>query len=256
MFRRTIIITIVFSLAVGFAGCAGTVATGGAASKEKARALEDLGTAFIRQGNLRSALEKLLEAEQLDPENADIKNELALVYRDLGEYQKAVEYFKLALTLKPRFPEAQNSLGALYVVLKEWDLAIEYCQKAAADLLYKTPHFAYTNLGTAYFGKGNYEMAVISFQQALKLAPEYSPAYFGLGYAYEEINKWDWAIDAYKKSIFYAPDNAAAYFRMGRLYQRMNRKAEAQEALRHFLDLVPEGRDADEAKRLLKTLGP
>ena len=254
MFRYSFIIPIAFFLSLAGAGCAGTSPTTEAKNKDKARALEDMGTSFIRQGNMRAALEKLLEAEKLEPENAYIKQELALVYRELGEYQKALEYFHQALKLDPQFPEAQNNLCGLYLLLKEWDSAIEYCRKAADDLLFKNPEFAYTQLGTAYFGKGNYEMAIVSFQQALKLAPEYSPAYLGLGYVYEEINKWDWAIEAYKKSIIYNPDNANGYFRMGRLYQKMNRKAEAQESLRHFLELVPEGPAAEEAKKLLKTM--
>jgi tetratricopeptide (TPR) repeat protein len=230
-------------------GCAGSNVT----DIDKARAFEEIGTSAVRQGKLRFALENYLEAEKYDPENAYIKDELAQVYRDLGRYQKAQEYFKEALVLKPRFPEAQNNLGSLYLLLKEYDLAIEYCQKAADDLLYKTPHFAYTNLGAAYFFKGNDEMAVQSFQQALKLAPEYSPAYFGLGYVYEKLKFWNGAIEAYQKSIFYAPENADAYFRMGKLYKQMNRTLEAQEAFKHFLELVPEGPDAEEAKRLLRS---
>jgi len=231
-------------------GCAGNSVT----DKDKARAFEDLGKSAVRQGKLRSALENYLEAEKFDPENAYIKDELAQVYRDLGQYQKALQYFKQALILKPRFPEVQNNLGALYILLKEWDLAIEHCQKAANDLLYKTPHFAYSNLGMAYYFKGNHGMAVRSFQQALKLAPEYSPAYFGLGYVYEELNDLSSAIEAYKKSIFYSPDNARALFRIGKIYRRMNRFVEAQEALRRFLELVPEGPDAEEAKKLLRTI--
>lgn len=250
MFRRTLIIPIVLLFSMAWFGCAGSNKT----DKDKARAYEDLGTSAARLGKLRSALENYLEAEKFDPENAYIKDELAQVYRDLGHYQKAIEYFKEALVLKPRFPEAQNNLGALYLLLKEYDVAIDYCQKAADDLLYKTPHFAYTNLGVAYYFKGDNSMAARSFQQALKLAPEYSPAYFGLGYVKEELNNWKGAIEAYQKSIFYNPENANAYLRIGKLYRRMNRTVEAQEALRHFLELVPEGPDAEEAKRLLRTM--
>ena len=108
-------------------------------------------------------------------------------------------------------------------------------------------------MGTAYYSKGKQEMAVNSFQQALKMEPEYSPAHLGLGYAFEELQIWNGAIEAYQKSIFYNPDNADAYLRMGKLYKRMNRTVEAQEALRHFLELVPEGPKAEEAQRLLKS---
>jgi len=230
--------------------------TGGASDKDKARALEDLGISFIRQGNLRAALQNLLEADKLDPENPYIKQQLAQVFRDLGDYQKALEYFQQALILKPRFPEVQNNLGALYILLKDWDKAIEYCQKAASDLLYTTPHFAYSNLGTAHYFKGNSAMAIRSFQQALKLAPEYSPAYFGLGYVYEDLNDLSRAIEAYRKSIFYSPENARAFFRVGKIYRRLNRNAEARESLNRFLELVPEGPDADEARQLLETIPP
>jgi tetratricopeptide (TPR) repeat protein len=249
MQRRTLVIPIILLFWLACFGCAGNDAT----NKDKARAFEEIGTAAVRQGKLRTALENYLEAEKLDPENAYIKDELAQVYRDLGRYQKALEYFKQALVLKPRFPEAQNNLGTLYLLLKEYDLAIAYCQKAADDLLYKTPHFAYTNLGAAYYFKGNKDMAVQSFRQALKLAPEYSPAYFGLGYVYEELKFWNGAVEAYQKSIFYSPESAEAYFRLGKLYHRMNRTAEAQEALKHFLELVPTGPNADEAQRLLRS---
>jgi tetratricopeptide (TPR) repeat protein len=250
MLRQTLVIPIVLLFSMAWFGCAGSNAT----DIKKARAYEDIGNSAVRQGKLRTALENYLEAEKYDPENAYIKNELAIVFRGLGENQKAFEYFKAALTLKPRFPDAQNNLCGLYLVVREWDLAIEYCQKAADDLLYKTPHFAYTQMGTAYSAKGKQEMAVQSFQQALKLAPEYSPAYLGLGYVYEKLKFWNGAIEAYQKSILYNPDNADAYFRMGKLYQRMNRAVEAQEAFKHFLELVPEGPDAEEAKKLLRTM--
>lgn len=250
MLRRILVIPILLSLSMWF-GCAGSNTR--ATDKDKARAFEKIGTSAFQQGKLRTALENYSEAEQLDPENPYIKDELAIVYRELGQYQKALEYFKKALSLKPRFPEAQNNLCGLFLLLKEWDMAIEYCQKAADDLLYKTPWYAYTQLGAAYFGKGKYEMAVFNFQQAIKMGPEYSPAYLGLGYAYEELQLWNGAIEAFQKSIFYNPDNADAYFRLGKLYQRMNRTAEAQEALMHYLELVPTGPSAEEAKRLLRS---
>ena len=87
--------------------------------KKKSQALENLGNSLILQGDLRGGLEKLLEAHKLDPENANIHNELGLAYRDLGAYQKSLVHFKKALALKSTFSEAQNNLGTLYLLLKE-----------------------------------------------------------------------------------------------------------------------------------------
>ena len=95
-------------------------------------------------------LEKLLEASKLDPENANIHNELGLAYRDLREYQLSLDHFKKALALRAEFAQAQNNLGTLYLLLKKWDLAIDCFQRAVSNILYRTPHFSYNNIGFAY----------------------------------------------------------------------------------------------------------
>ena len=121
MFRRTAAITFVILFSLVYFGCAGNRVT---ADKKKAQALEDLGMSFVRQGNLRAGLEKLLEAVKLDPENADIHHELALVYRNLGEYQLSLDHFKRTLALRPEFSEAWNNKGTVYLALGKWDMAI------------------------------------------------------------------------------------------------------------------------------------
>jgi len=165
LLRRTLAIPVCILLFSLCLGCA----TDKVATKQRARALEDLGISYVRQGKLRDGLEKLLEASKLDPENAAIHHKVALVYRDLGEYELSLEHFKKALALRPRYPEAQNNLGTLYMLMRKWDLAIESFQKAVADILYKTPHYAYHNMGLAYFNQGNYEKARAHLNGALDL---------------------------------------------------------------------------------------
>ena len=98
------------------------------------------------QGNFREGLANLRKAVELDPKNAEIQHELALVYRNLGEYQLSLRHFKKALVLKPELSEAWNNLGTLYLLNEKWDEAIAGFQKASEDILYKTPYFAYHNI--------------------------------------------------------------------------------------------------------------
>ena len=112
---------------------------------------------------IRIALKNLSEAAKLDPENANIHFELAMVYKDLAEYGKAETHFKKCLALKPGFADAWNNLGTLYLLTKQWDKAIVSFQKALAIDTYRTPHFAYNNMGLAYYNKGDYERAVDNF---------------------------------------------------------------------------------------------
>jgi len=219
---------------------------------KKSQALEDLGNSLIQQGDLRGGLEKLLEANKLDPENANIHNELGLAYRDLGAYQKSLVHFKKALALKSKFSEAQNNLGTLYLLLKEWNLALDCFKKAVGDILYKTPHFAYNNMGLAYYNKRDYQKAIESYQKALRSFPSYSLCYENLARSYEATNQWGSAIEAYKKSIYYAPNYPTPHFNLARLYLQFNRNDEAAKELKLTIEIDPEGFYGNEAKQLLK----
>jgi Tfp pilus assembly protein PilF len=226
-----------------------------AETRKKAAAFENLGMAFIRDGNLRAGLGKLLEALKLDPENPGLHHEVAVVYRNLGEYNLAFPHFNKALALKPRFPEAQNNLGTLYLLLRDWDRAIECFQKAVNDILYKTPHIGYNNLGLAYYNKGEYQKAIERYLHAIKLFPSYSRCYRNMGLAYEAVNNWDSAIDAYEKAIFFAPEYAAAHLSLGKLYLKFHQNKKATEALKQTLKTdKKDGPYAEEARRLLKTI--
>jgi type IV pilus assembly protein PilF len=251
LLRKTIDITTIVLFCLAFTGCAGNQAT----TKNQATAFENLGMAFVREGNLRTGLAKLLEAVKLDPENPYLHHEVAMVYRNLGEYKLALPHFNKALALKPRFPEAQNNLGTLYLLLRDWDHAIDCFQKAVNDVLYKTPHIGYNNLGLAYYNKGEYQKAIDRYRHAIKLFSSYSRCYRNMGIAYEAVNKWDLAIDAYEKAIFFTPEYAAAHLSLGTLYLKLHQNKKAGEALRQTIKTDKKaGPYAEEAKRLLKTI--
>ena len=218
------------------------------------QALEILGNSLIQQGDLREGLEKLLEASKLDPENANIHNGLGLAYRDLRAYQRSMVHFKRALALRPEFPEAQNNLGTLYLLLKRWNLALDSFQRAASDILYKTPHFAYRHMGLAYYNKGDYQKAIENYQKALRFFPSWSLCYENLALAYEAIDSFQAAIESYKKSISYEPDYPTSHFSLARLYIRLNRKEEAAKELKLTMEIDPEGPYGNEAKRLLEDI--
>ena len=239
----SLLIFVVFTLT----GCAGNQAE----TKKKTDALQRLGTALVQQGRVRSGLEKLLEAVKLDPTNSAIHQALALAYRDLEEFQLSLDHFKKALALRPELPQAWNNMGTVYLLLGQWDLAINCFQMAVGDILYRTPHFAYNNLGLAYINKEQYQKAIASFHKALRSAPSYSPALTNMGIALEGMNRWEEAIDAYKKAISVDPEYPDSHFYLGRLYIRFNRNAEAAEELHQTIKLAPRGHLVQEARKLL-----
>jgi len=250
--RRTLLfllIAVLFPFLI--TGCTATTTTSG---REKAQAWEGMGRSLVIEGDLRGGLAYLLKAVEIDPENPDLNNELALVYRDLGEYDLSLTHFKKALSLRPKFPEAENNLGTLYLLMNKWDLAIESFNMALSDLLYKTPYFAYNNIGWAYYNKGEYEKAINSYKMALKDFPAYSPCHTNMGIAYEALGRWSEAIQAYIKSINYEPDYPPPYYRVGKLYLKQGRMNDALKAFKRFAELVKEGPELEEVKALIRRI--
>jgi tetratricopeptide (TPR) repeat protein len=193
-----------------------------------------------------------MEAAKLDPTDAKLQYELALAYRNLKLYEEALGHFNKALALKPDFSEAWNNMGTLYLVLEKWDPAIGCFEKAAGNITYETPQFAYNNLGLAYYKKGEHQKALDSYKQALELSPSYSICHTNLGLAYEAVGRWEEAIDAYEKAFFYYPENAAAHLNLGKLYLRLGRNDKAAKELNLALDIDPRGPHAEEVRELLQ----
>jgi len=124
--------------------------------------------------------------------------------------------------------------------MKKWDLALESFNAAANNILYRTPHFAYNNMGLVYYNKGDYQNAIGSYKKALELAPDYSPCYENLARAYEAIE--------------YDPGYPASHFNLAKLYLKLNRAKEADRELKLTIEIDPKGRYGVEAMRLLRQL--
>jgi type IV pilus assembly protein PilF len=222
--------------------------------KKKAKAKENMGLSYIQQGNVKAGIGYLIEAAELDAEDANIQHELALAYKDLDVYGEALIHFKRALALKPDFPEAWNNLGTLYLLHEEWDLGIGCFEKAVGSLTYRTPYFAYNNLGLAYYNKKEYNRAIECFHKAINLSPSYAISYANLGLTYEAMRRLEDAINAYEKAISLDPDSSMAHFGLGKIYLNLNRKAEATLEFQKTTEIDPGGTFAKEAGKLLSNI--
>ena len=237
-----------FLLFIIAAACAGDKA----ATKKRVEALQQLGMAHAADGSLRKGLARLLEAVRLDPENAELNHQIAVVLRNLGDYKASLKYFNRALALKPEFPEARNNLGTLYLLMGKWDKAIACFKEAAGDILYKTPQFAYNNMGYAYFKKGDYDRAIENYRRALRSSQTYTLCYSNLARAYEAKGEFNEAVAAYKEAIFYFPKDASAHFGLAKALLSLGRKKEAKEELNLTIRADPTGPQAREAREALK----
>lgn len=227
---------------------------------KRAQALEDLGSALVRDGKLREGLQNYLEAYPLNPDNAVLNHKMALCYRELGQYENAAKYFEKAIALRPPFPDAEFNFGNLFLLTGKWDLAIAHFQKAIGEILYQTPHFAYNSMGRAYAAKGDFKNAVSNYQKALQLDPGYGLCYENLGLAYEANGNFKEAAEAYVNAIQNStpedPEHPASHFFLGKLYLKVGKKKEAKEMLTKAIDLDPKAPYVEEARKLLNSIKP
>lgn len=141
-------------------------------------------------------------------------------YAAQGKLKEAKEEFEKALEVDPFMESAKESLqviedvtdkkiesktaihffkGAAYVLKGQLGEAIVEYDKA----IMINPNFgmAYRTRGTAYYKKQQYDKAIADCNKAIEMNPRYATAYFGRGKAYQRKGQYDRAIADYNKAI-------------------------------------------------------
>ncbi len=89
----------------------------------------------------------------------------------------------------------------------------------------------YFNEGVAAVDKQDYAAALISFQKALEVSPDFPQAHFNKGYVYEKMNEPEKAIPCYQKAGELKPDYYDAWVELGNIYSKQGDHTEATTAL-------------------------
>ena len=132
-----------------------------------------LGLILVGQDKIDDALNSYQKGIDLDPNNAMLYNNIALLYTNNRFDNKKAEYFyKKSISVNPINPEAHNNLGTLYKLCDRFEEAIK-CYNEAIKIDSKFVH-AYHNLGNAYTTIGNFTDAKKAFNKAISIDPFYT----------------------------------------------------------------------------------
>ena len=102
----------------------------------------------------------------------------------------------------------------------------------------------HNNLGTALLKTGNADEAMVHYQMALEINPDYAEAHYNLGYALLKMGNVDEAIAHFQKALQIKPDYAEAHNNLG---YALIQKGSVDEAIPHFqkaLQIKPDYADA------------
>ncbi len=239
-------IAVILLLSAALISCAGKKKE---ALQGQAEASINLGEAYMNQGNFTAALREFLKAEKLHSEDSYLHNNLGIVYMAKGKLDIAIEHFKRSLELDPSYSQARNNLGTTYLVKEEWDAAIETFEQVAEDILYPTPHYPLTNMGFAYYNKGEYEKSEKYYKEALDLRPDFVIALKGLARTYITMARYAEAINKLDAAIQKSPKNPSLHLDLGKAYLKINNRLKAVESFKTAIALAPDSEIATEAEK-------
>jgi type IV pilus assembly protein PilF len=180
-----------------------------AKQREAATYNVQLGVAYMNQGDLARAKEKLDRAYSQDPDNADVRSALAMLYVRMGEKDKADSEYRAALRLAPKDPNVINNYAVYLCQVGRTDDGVKRFLEAARNPLYPTPEVAYTNAGVCLRAAKRDEDARADFLRALQVKPNFAEAQFQLATLQFQLNELSAAragIDAFLGTYEATPD--------------------------------------------------
>jgi tetratricopeptide (TPR) repeat protein len=237
------------SVAVGGLGslalaCAAAQSPGGVQDDASRSVAEyDLARDFwLNRGQPREALDHVLEAIELDDENAEAAHLASLIYLDFCRQsvdacrlEEAERHARDALELEPDFREARNTLGVTLIHLRRHAEAIETLRPLTQDILYRTPENAWGNIGWAYLEQGALSEAVDALTRSVAAEPDFCVGHYRLGLAEERLGHKERAIAAFTQALSAAGGRCQglqeAYAGRARLLTATHRAEEAERDL-------------------------
>jgi tetratricopeptide (TPR) repeat protein len=174
----------------------------------------------------------------IDPDDHYAKGEEHYKAR---RYKEAVAELRQAVRLSPDWDDPHyvlaltlTELGQLKEAIKEYKLVIDVAIKDDPKIL------AYYNMGNAYSDLGEYEKAIDSYKQAIKLDPTLSKPHNNLGLAYAALNRIEEAISEFNQAVKLRPDYAEAHYNLGVAYLQLGKHREAKEQQQTLIKLKSE----------------
>ena len=208
-----------------------------AADPRHAAALHRLGVVAHQLGR-SDAVTLLQRATALQPNVAEIHNDLGIVLAAQRQFAQAAASFTRAVTLKPDYAEAHCNRGLALGNLRRFAEASEsFARALAVDPNLALAHAA---RGAALRELGRTADAVVHYRRAAALTPNFPGAHNNLANALMELGEPEEAVTHFDRAIALAPDFAPAHYNRGIALRGLSRIAEAGVSFKRALAIKPD----------------
>lgn len=138
----------------------------------------------VTEGNWSEALDFLLQAQDLQPYNADLLTAIGGVYIQMGKYDDSLQYYQEALRLQPYSAQAHQNLANAYAIMGQYSEA-ETSYRRALELD-EDDRFSWLGLARVCIVQGKYQEGVEILAALVKSDPQDPQAITLLAECYEE----------------------------------------------------------------------
>lgn len=152
------------------------------ANPDDAELHDDVALLYLQSQQSTKAVEHFRASVALRPQSAAAHFNVATALIAAGRFGEAVVALQRALAIDPSYAKARGSLGDVFTATGRLDEAVvEYRKALQLDPLLPEPH---NNIGAVLMAQGETSGAMGYFEHALRLRPDYAEAHYGLGRAY------------------------------------------------------------------------
>lgn len=140
-----------------------------------------LGLAYLQNGDVQRAHQKLLLAEQQAPGSLQAQGAMGYFLESTGNLTAADAYYRRALALNPRSGAAQNNYGTFLCRRGKYSEADQHFLLALQDPAYLNTAQVYENAGLCAMQIPDTDKAIGYFTQAITQDPKRAIAWLELG---------------------------------------------------------------------------
>ena len=244
-------------------GCA-TTSTAGTPNEERSFREFQLAASLRDEGQVASAIEHLRKALELDATNAEAHLLLGFIQMERRDYPQAEEHLSTGIKLLDKQKrggatraEARNIYGLCLMELDRYDDAMIVFRESATDELNTAPHLAWGNLGLAQLRQGEYQEAVKSTMEAVRIQPRFCVGYYTMGQALWHMQQYVDAERALVSAIEADPSCSddprlqGAWRLRGEVRARLGHRRDAVADLERCVELAPYSNDGRMCQTLL-----
>jgi tetratricopeptide (TPR) repeat protein len=218
------------------------------------QAMFDDGLRYHLAGRIDDAVARYKRALRLNPDHADLLNNLGVALAAQGRIDDAIVQYRRAVSLNPANAAAHGNLGVALAAKGRIADALIHHERAL--ILKPGQPCVHYNLGIALGAQGRAGEAALHYQRALILKPDYADAHNNLGNWFASQGKPDDAITHYQRAAAINPDHAEAQNNLGNVFLEQGKFESAMAHYDRAIAIKPANTRAHYHRAEIKTFHP